>query len=193
MPASRQRSRSWSQDSGRNRSASNEGLVATAGDAEVDGDDAVFLLADLAAPLALDARGVGALLDGAGLIDEAHGAQVVGGPAGQVMGDVLLQQVAGLCKRPDMVAEELLEGADGDAGVEGDGFAVLAFEVGEESAAVDVEQVEGLGVAAAEEELLQVVGEGRPQRLNLFWSQDKTSEEGLEVRHAKCVPDYRTA
>src|SRR5262249_26702242 len=40
-----------------------QGLVAAAGDPEVDGDDAVLLLADLTTVLALHAGGVAALLD----------------------------------------------------------------------------------------------------------------------------------
>jgi hypothetical protein len=67
-----------------------------------------------------------------------------------------------------VVAEELLQGADGDAGGQGDGRAGLAVEVGGQPAAIDAEQVEGLGVVAAEEDLLQIGGEGRPQLLELF-------------------------
>ena len=67
-----------------------------------------------------------------------------------------------------MVLEELLEGTDGGAGGEGDGLAGLARQVGEQAAAVDAQQVEGLGVVAAEEVLLEVVGEGRAHLLELF-------------------------
>jgi hypothetical protein len=136
---------------------------------------------------------VGALLGGAGLIDDADGAQVIGGLAGQLVGDVLLQEVADLGEGSEVVLEELLQGADGNAGVEGDGLAGLALEVGEEAAAVDVEQVKGLGVAAAEEELPQVLGEGRPQLLNLFSSHGNTSGFYPEVKDAFCVPDEKTA
>src|SRR5262249_29508685 len=61
-------------------------------------------------------------------------------------------------------------GADGDASVEGDGLTGLARQVGEQTEAVDAQQVEGLGVAAAEEERLQVVGQRRPQRLDFLGS-----------------------
>src|SRR5262249_11519117 len=114
-----------------------ERLVAALGNAEVDSDDAVLLLAGLAAPLALHARGVLALLDRSGLVDDADGPQVLCGQTVQGVGDVALQDVAGPLEGPEVVLEELLEGAHGDSGVEGDGLAGLAVEVGEQAAAVD--------------------------------------------------------
>ena len=153
MPASRQRSRSRSQPSG---------------DAEVDRDDAVLGLAALAAPLPLHAGGLGPLLGGGGLIDDADGAQLVAGDSAEGGGDVLLEGVAGDAVGPGVVLEEFLEGADGGAGGQGDGLAGLAGQVGEQAAAVDAQEVEGLGVVAAEEELLEVVGEGRAHLLELF-------------------------
>jgi hypothetical protein len=88
----------------------------------------------------------------------------------ELVGDVLLQEVADLGGVPVAVAEELLEGTDGDAGVEGQGRAGLARQIGEQAAAVELEQVEGLGVAATEQELLQVVGESRAEGLDLVSS-----------------------
>src|SRR5262245_20488414 len=79
-----------------------------------------------------------------------------------------LQLGAGLGEGPAVVLEELLQGAGGDAGGQGDGLAGLARQVGEQACAVDAQQVERLGVVTAEEELLQVVGEGRPELLDLF-------------------------
>jgi hypothetical protein len=49
------------------------------------------------------------------------------------------RKVADPGERPGVVAEELLEGADGDAGGQGDGLAGLAVEVGEQAPAVDAE------------------------------------------------------
>jgi hypothetical protein len=168
-----------------------EGLVAAAGEAGVDGDDAVLDLAGLAAVLPLDARGVGAVLDGAGLVVQADGAEAVGGQAGKGGGEVLLQLGPGLGEGPAVVAEELLEGADGDAGGQGDGLAGLAGQVGEQAAAVDAEQVEGLGVVAAKEELLQVVGEGWPQLLDLFGCQGNLpSRAGGSVRNTRPLTSY---
>ena len=123
MPASRQRSRSWSQDSGQEQVGIDQGLEAAAGDAEVDGDDAVLLLADLAAPLALHAGSLGALLDGAGLVDDADGAQLVVGELVEQLQRRARCRVSRAQRRiPDVVTEELLEGADGGAGGQGDGL-----------------------------------------------------------------------
>jgi hypothetical protein len=66
------------------------------------------------------------------------------------------------------VAEELLEGADGTAGSQGDGLDGLALEVGEESAAVGVQVGEGLGVAATEQVGPQEVLQGGSQGIKLF-------------------------
>ena len=81
---------------------------------------------------------------------------------------MLLQAGAGLREGPAVVPEELLEGADGRARGQGNGLTGLAVEVGEQAAAVNAEQGKGLSVIAAEKELLQVGGEGRPQFLDLF-------------------------
>src|SRR5207302_10960479 len=75
-------------------------LVAALGDAEVDGDDAVLLLATLAAPLALHARGLGPLLGSAGLVDQAHGAQAIADDLGEGRGDMLDQGIAGQAVAP---------------------------------------------------------------------------------------------
>src|SRR5262249_5928428 len=64
---------------GQEQGGVDQGLVVPPGDGQVDGDDAVLGLAGLAAPLPLDAGGLGPLLDGAGLVDDADGTQVVGG------------------------------------------------------------------------------------------------------------------
>src|SRR5262249_6780323 len=153
-----------------------EGLVASAGHAEVDSDDAVLLLADLAAPLALDAGGAGALLADPGLIDDAQGAQPVVWAVEQLPSDMELQGVAGIGEGPPVVLEELLQGAYSDASEEGQRLAGLAGQVGQQAAAVDTHQVEGLGVAATEEELLQVVVQGWPRLLDLFSCHGNTSD-----------------
>ena len=114
-----------------------QGLVAATGDAQVDGDDAVVDLAQLAAVLPLHAGGLGALLARAGLIDDADGAQLVVGQGVRVG----RRGVAGWCGPavvPGVVVQELLEGADGGAGGQGDGLDRLARQVGEQAAAVDV-------------------------------------------------------
>ena len=118
--------------------------------------------------MALHAGGLGALLLGGGLVDQADGAQPLVGLVRQGGGDMTLEGVAGLSERPVVVLEELLQSADGHAGFQGDGLAGLALQVGEQAVAVDLQQVKGLGVVAAEEELLQIVGKGRPQGRDLF-------------------------
>jgi hypothetical protein len=70
-----------------------------------------------------------------------------------------------------VVAEEILEGADGTAGSQGDGLDGLALEVGEESAAVGVQVGKGLGVAATEELGPQEVVQGESQGIKLFLRQ----------------------
>src|SRR5262249_18638556 len=119
-----------------------EGLVAALGDPGVDGGDAVLHLADLATVLPLGAGRRRAVLDGARLVVQADGAEVVTGDSGEGSGDVLLQLGAGAVEGPAVVAEEFLQGADGDAGGQGHGLAGLAVEVGEQAAAVDPKQVE---------------------------------------------------
>src|SRR4051812_19321373 len=71
------------------------------------------------------------------------------GKAGEGRGDVPLEGVAGQAVGPGVVAEELLPGADGGAGGEGDGLGGLAGQVGEEPAAVDPREVESRDVVAA--------------------------------------------
>ena len=74
-----------------------------------------------------------------------------------------------------VVAEELLQGADGTAGGQGDRLDALAFQVGEQAAAVGVQVAEGLGVAAAEQVRLQEIIEGGPQPVQFFF------------RHGSCL------
>jgi hypothetical protein len=91
---------------------------------------------------------------------------------GEGVGHVALEGVSDAREGPAVIAEELLEGADGEASGQGDGLAGLAVEVREQSAAVGAQEVEGLGVVAAEQELLQVVSEVRPQLLDLLRCHD---------------------
>src|SRR5205807_6263883 len=106
---------------------------------------------------------------------DTDGAVLLARQGEQFGSDVLVEEVADLDVRPEVVAEEFLEGADSHAGLEGDGLTGLAVEVGEEAAAVDAEQVKGLGVVTAEEKRLQVGGESRAQGLDLFGRHGNTS------------------
>jgi hypothetical protein len=143
-------------------------LVASLTDAEVDGDDAVGDLADTTEVLTLHTRGLGTRLEGGGLIDEANRAKVIGGQGGQDIGDMTLQLFADLGEIPKVVLEKLLQGADGTARGQGDGFAGLALEFGEESFAVGMQVSKGLSVAATEEIRLQEAIQRWPQSLQLL-------------------------
>ncbi len=128
----------------------------TAGDADMDGDDAVGDLADATQVLPLHARGLVALLEAAGLVDDADGAQRVGGEVGQHVRQLALEQVPGAAVIPGRGGEELLEGADGVAAGQGNGLDALARQVGEQAAAVAVEvgggrALEEAGAEAAQE------------------------------------------
>src|SRR5262249_16683721 len=118
---------------------------------EVDGDDAVVHLAGGAAVLALDAGGLVPLLGAAAVVEDTDA--VV---AGVVAGDELLQPVAQAVVVPAVGAEELLQGADGDALVQGDGLGRLARQVGKQ--ATDISR-EGLGGGPAREAVVEGGGE----------------------------------
>src|SRR5262249_42565934 len=137
-------------------------LVTTLADTEVDGDNAVLDLADTAEVLPLHARRLGALLDGTGLVDQADDSQTVVGHPRQLLDDLLLAEVADVAGVPVVILEELLEGADRGAGLEGDGFDALAWQFGEESADVGLQVGEGLRVGAAEQVASQKGGQRRP-------------------------------
>ena len=86
---------------GEEQLAVEQAVEAVAGVGEVDRDDAVLGLADGAAPLPLDARGLVPLLDVAGLVEDRDGV----GP-GMVVADDVLEPVAGLVVVPGVLAEE---------------------------------------------------------------------------------------
>jgi hypothetical protein len=120
-----------------------QGVEAVAGVGEMDRDEAVLLLADGAAPLALDAGGLVALLDVAGLVED--GDRV--GP-GVLIADDLLEAVACPVVVPVVLAEELLEGPDRHAGVECDRLDALLGDLGE--LAGDVDRQMGARILAGE-------------------------------------------
>jgi hypothetical protein len=134
----------------------------------VYGDDALVNLADAAEVLPLYARGFVPLLDGTGLVDEPDGAEAVVGQGGQQGGRMALEFVAGARAVPVVILEELLQGPDGGAGAQGDGFDGLAWEIGKESADIGVQVGEGSVVGTAGQQRGQVVDEGRPQSSQLL-------------------------
>lgn len=135
-------------------------LVAALADAEVDADDAVVHLADATEIPTLHAGSMASRLQRRGLVDQADVAQSIVWHRGQHRGDRALQQLADLVVLPGVVAEELLKGADGAAGGQSDGFDTLAFEFGDQSAAVGVPMREGLGISSAEQVGVQEVVQG---------------------------------
>src|SRR5262249_34098098 len=84
------------------------------------------------------------------------------------VGDMALQVFADLGELPEVVAEELLQGADGTAGGQRDGLDGLALEVGEESLAVGVQVREGLGIATTEQVVPKEVIQRWPQGRQLL-------------------------
>ena len=99
-----------------------------------------------------------ALLGGTGLVGEADVAQVVPGQAREQVGDVALEAVARLLEGPGVVAQELLQGAYGGAGLQGDGLDALARQVGEQAATVVVEVGGGSVLEEAGAEVAQERG-----------------------------------
>ncbi len=123
--------------------AVDQAVEAVAGVAQVDRDQAVLRLAPRSAPLALHARRLVPLLDVAGLVDDADGMR-----PGVLIADDVLESVAQEVVVPVVLAEELLEGAWCDAGVEGDRLDALLGDVGD--LAGDVGGQVGAGVLAWE-------------------------------------------
>ena len=99
---------------------------AVTGGAPVDGDGAVLLLADGAAPLTLHAGGLVSLLDVAGLVEDADRVW-----RGGLVADDLLEAVANEVVVPVVLAEELRQGAWGHAGVDGNRLDALLGDVRE--------------------------------------------------------------
>ena len=123
--------------------AVDQAVEAVTGIAQVDRDDAVLLLAQRAAPLALDTGRLVPLLDVAGLVDDADGMR-----PGMFVADDVLELVAQEVVVPVVLAEELLECARCDAGVEGDRLDALLGDV--RDLAGDVGGQVGAGVLAWE-------------------------------------------
>jgi hypothetical protein len=150
-------------------------LVRPLADAEVHRDDAIVDLADAAEVLTLYAGRLGSLLDGTGLVDEPDGAQFVGGQARQQRGSVPLELAADGGNVPDVVLEELLQGADGGAGLQGDRLDALARQVGEQAADIGAQMGERLRVVTAEQVVIEEARQGRPKSPKLLLCHEDTS------------------
>jgi hypothetical protein len=159
-----------------------QGVVAAAANAQMHRHDAVVHLAQAAEVLPLDAGRPGAALGGTGFVDQPDTAQVVGrGPGGEQGGGVALQVVAERRPVPGMVAQELLQGAHGGAGPQGDGLDTLARQVGQQALDVGGKVSEGLGVGAAEQEGGKEGGQGRPKVGKLLLRHGGSLHKGTEV------------
>ena len=117
---------------------------------EMDSNDAIFFLTDGAAVLALHAGRFVSFLDEGCFVDDTDGVF-----AGVFFGDDFLEFVSHFMVIPFLFCEKPLYGSDGHVGLEGDGFAVFAWEVGEESVGVDSEIVPGILVGKAGLESLE--------------------------------------
>src|SRR5207245_2224810 len=84
-------------------------LEAAAGDGQMDGDDPVVDLADAAEILSLDARRLCTLLDGAGLVEDADGAQAGGREVGRRVTQASRNRIGEAPVTPQAGFEELLE------------------------------------------------------------------------------------
>ena len=127
-------------------------MEVAAREAEVDSDHAVLDLAEAATPLLLDPGGLVPLLGVAGLVDDPDGVR-----ADLLSGDDLLEPVEHQVLAPLELAEELLEGAWGDAGLQGDRLDAFLGQVGELPADVGAQM--GAGVLATEA-VAELVEEG---------------------------------
>lgn len=139
---------------------------------QMDGDDAVVLLAAGSAVLVLHARCLVALFGHAGLVDAADHAHFVRrllARGRQVLaGDAALQIVPHSGFIPAGVGQELLKGANRTAGLQGDGLDALAGKVREQSAGVGLKVFQrGLGQETGPK-IAQVIRECRTQRRNLL-------------------------
>jgi len=123
---------------------------------QVLADDTVFLFTQLAAPLALHAGRLGALLGTAHLIEQGD---AVG--TGMVADDEPLQALAQAVVVPVQQRQELLQRAGRHVGGQGQGFDALAGLVGQQAAHVHRQMAPGIATAEAVVELGQVAVEQR--------------------------------
>src|SRR5262249_32078562 len=118
--------------------------------------------------LALHAGRLVPLLERAGFIDDADGAGAAVGELRQGLGQAALEFVAQAEVVPGGGGEELLEGADGGAGDQGDRLDRPCGQVGEQPAA-EVAEVPGRALLGEEApEAAKVAGERRPEISNLL-------------------------
>lgn len=110
----------------------------------MDGDDAIFLLADGAAVLALDAGCFRTFFDKAGLVNDADGVL-----AGMFFGDDFLQLVPHSFVIPSLFGEEPLDGSDGLARLQGDGFGIFPGQIGHQALEVNAKIISGACVLDA--------------------------------------------
>jgi len=113
------------------------------------GNDAIFFLTDGAAVLALHAGRFDSFLDEGCFVDDTDGVRCSMFVGNVFFGDDFLEFVSHFLVIPILFCEKPLYGSDGYVGLEGDGFAVFAWEIGEESVGIDLEIVSGILVGKA--------------------------------------------
>ena len=143
MPASWQRSRSSSHDLGRNRSLSSRAFEPAVGHDQMHGDDAVGHLARAAEILPLHARGLGALLERTGLVENEDGAHRVGRQLGDRGTQPLLHPIGQAFVVPQTGFEKLLQTAGRGARILGQRLGRLAVQVGEQPAGIIAKMLNG--------------------------------------------------
>jgi hypothetical protein len=114
-------------------------MKITLGVGKVNGNDAVFLLADSTTVLSLHAESFDSFFDETGFVDDADGMF-----ASMFFGNDFLNLVPHLLVIPLLFGEEPLNGSDGNVCLEGDGFAIFPGQVGGETVGVKAEIVPGV-------------------------------------------------
>src|SRR6516164_66578 len=146
----------------------NQGFIRAARHTQVHRDDTVILLARGTAPLALHARRLRSFLGRATLVNDANRAEVIRRLLRQSTADILLQQVTDLVLPPGMVFEKLLQGANGYATCQSNGFDTLAWQVRQQAPAIRAQMIKGARIATTKQELLYETTKRGPQTLNLL-------------------------
>jgi hypothetical protein len=136
-------------------------MKITLGVGKVNGNDAVFLLADSTTVLSLHAGSFDSFFDKTGFVDDADGMF-----ASMFFGNDFLYLVPHFPVIPLLVGEEPLNGSDGNVGLECDGFAIFPGQVRGETVGVKAEIVPGVFVGGAGFEPPKQVSQIRPYVVN---------------------------
>jgi hypothetical protein len=148
-------------------------------DRQMNGDDPVVDFAHTAEVLPLHARRLVALLERTGLIKDGDGADRIGRQLGDRVAQAPLHLIDEAIVVPQARLEKLLQIAWRHAGMIGDRFGGLAWQIGKQATRVVLEVLNGLGVVKEPLQRPQKRGESWSQRLDLFHGHGYPSQ-GLE-------------